>query len=246
MPLLTALVASTAAPAEPSTLLDDLVMYLPFTETSGNAVDLVGGLTFEPANAPGSAAGLIYPTARHFTHALAQYLTLPDVAGDNESIGGGGDFTMAVWLYLDSLAGVTPNYHEIFGGLWGLRGYNLGHVANGDPEVFFQVSADDAGDTCHVNIPAPYLNTWHCIFAYYDIGETTLYLDIDNGVDTDVTVADMANNQMINYQRIGSDRNLTGIYFDGRMQSMCYWSRVLTPGERSEFYNDGAGWAYSG
>lgn len=82
--------------------LDNLQAYWALDAASGNETDLHNGHVLVATNAPGSAAGRTYATARHFSLGAGQVLSMADHAHVSF---GDVPWTIGFEVYLDGLAG---------------------------------------------------------------------------------------------------------------------------------------------
>ena len=89
---------------------------------------------------------------------------------------------------------------------------------------------------------------WHFIVMWYDTTSRTLNLRLDNaaglGETGTATGTSTLPSTLIDFQ-IGA-RQFGGAqdYFDGLIDEVGFWRRVLTPAERTTLYNGGAGLTY--
>lgn len=221
-------------------LTDGLVCYWRMEEASGTRVDQVSGRDLTDNNTVTSNTGR-QGNAAQFTRANSEYLSSVSHADLSP---GDTDFTLQAWVYLDSKPSgsqmrIIDKYQT------GLKEYTLLYYQSGD-RFEFVVSADGSSDSQYKDADtfgAPSLGTWYLIHAWHDSVNNQIGISVNAGT------ADTAAHSGGIYQgaapfEIG--RNLTnGFYWDGRIDEVALWSRVLTGAERTELYNGGAGLSYS-
>lgn len=207
-------------------ILDNLGAHWRLDEASGDATDVANGHTGTVNGGVGTAAGKI-GTARQFTAASSQYFSVADHA--DLSTGSNSSFTIALWVYLDTFANMA------FCGKFGNPSYEyyLG-VAGG---VFnFQVTAGAVA----VNGPTPSAGQWYFVAAWYD--GVNINIQVNNGTVNSTAFSSGVPDGTSPFL-IGK-RGDTAIYMNGRIDSLSFWKRALTSGERTLLYNGGAGLDY--
>lgn len=214
-------------------LLDDLVSHWKLDEASGTRVDSHGDNDLTDNNTVGQAAGKIGDAAA-FVAANSEYLSRTS----NASLqAGDADFAIACWLWLDTtadgrgLAGkwLASNQEWI---LWEAGG-----------NIRFFVSADGSGLTA-VSVPEPAAGGWHLLVAWHDSVANTINIQLDNGA---VASAAHAGGAFVGSAAFALGTNLdapTNYGWDGRIDSVSFWKRVLTSDERAALYSAGAGLDY--
>ena len=150
---------------------------------------------------------------------------------------GDEDFTYVLWLKRESInADVMPLAKETAA----LRSYFFFIEASGLNRFSLN------GDNVTVNGAVTLNDTsWHFIVTWHDATANTLNLQIDNGtVISSATGGIFPANSAVPV-RIGA-RGAVGseLYFDGLIDEVGLWRRVLTPAERTTLYNGGAGLTY--
>jgi hypothetical protein len=89
------------------------------------------------------------------------------------------------------------------------------------------------------------LSTWYCIHAWHDSAANQIGVVVNAGTPVTAAAASGVHADTADF-RIGS-RQFVGFeaYFDGIIDEVGFWRRVLTSQERTDLYNGGAGLAYS-
>jgi Concanavalin A-like lectin/glucanases superfamily len=220
-------------------LTDNLVAYWALDESSGSRADSVGSNTLTDNNTVTGASGVI-GTAAQFTRANSEYLSR---ASNSDLETGDVDFTLQAWVYLDSKPSgsqmrVIDKYQS------GSKEYTLLYYQSGD-RFEWAVSADGSADSAFVdanNFGAPTTGTWYLLHAWHDSVNNQIGLAVNAGTpDT----ASYSGGIVVQASAFEIGRNVSsGFYWDGRLDEVGLWKRVLSSAERAQLYNGGAGLAY--
>jgi hypothetical protein len=207
-----------------SPLLTDLVAYWKLDETSGTRFDTVSSNNLSDNGGVGSAIGKIGNAAEFDT---TNYLSTNTVLSS-------GPFTVSCWIYADTVTqpagGIVNRYSNT-------------------------VSADRAWTTYVVNddiefvVPPTSLKilnvvsaaTWHYFAFWYDDVAQEIGIQFDTTIQT---TPQTTGYPVINVDFTIGSRADGNTAFDGRIDEVGIWSRVLTASERTQLYNGGAGLAY--
>jgi hypothetical protein len=223
-------------------IIDSLVFCFNMEEASGTRTDVHAGLTLSDNNTVTQNPGKLGQAAQ-FTRVNDEYLSAADAAAYSH---GDIDFTYSAWIYPDSFPGAGNTCRIV----------NKNRIpldSSDDWEVAWSVTGDTHVLTCHVGNGAGAFTTansalvmsaatwYHCLF-WHDAALNTINLQVNNG-----TVASNAcshgsfdgNGTML----VGRSENAAD-RFDGRIDQLCRWNKVLTSTERTQLYNSGAGLAY--
>ena len=219
-----------ASYAEPRSLLNGLQDHWPLDEADGDANDYHGGLTLTDNNTVTSTDGN-FGTARQFTAANSEYFSLDDRRLDVD----GGSFTFALWLKLDSTS--------VFGRTLlcknnsGAREYLL----NVDGASALNFVTGDGTATTATTIST---GTWYFVVGGYDAGNALAFIQLNDEAMVTAAVATPAAAEAVEF-RLGRDKDLAvSEYWDGAIQSVGFWRRVLSEGDIARLYNNGAGLPY--
>ena len=233
-----------AAPAQ-NGLLTNLAGFWPLNEESGNALDLhSGGLTLTDVNTVTSSPGKVHALARQFTTANLEYLTRP---GDDAALSTGDiDFTLAAWVFLDTLAANQPICLK-----WAVAGqreyamdfvtatgrFRFGVSNDGTTQVW--LTADSFG--------APAAGEWHLVVGWHDSLADTINVQVNAGaVDSLAHAAGVRDGT--DPFRVG---RLAATYLGGRVGPVMFWKSdaglggILTAQQRRVLYNHGLGLPYT-
>jgi hypothetical protein len=219
-------------------LMTDLVAYWKLDEASGNRADSVGGQTLTD-HSVGSSAGKINTYAADFSstyldHADSSVLSVPIDS----------DFTITGWFYARANA-----YGGIFGksGVSGL-GYNtdceyvISTVDYNGTNIGLYFNASDGTTVPSATVNNITKNAWHFFVAWYDSAAGYLYLQIDNGTPGSAasTHGSFDSTSSLYVGKFGA-----GFNYDGKLENVGLWKRVLDSTERSNLWNGGSGLPFS-
>ena len=228
----------TTTPAPPnvaSSLLTSLISYWTLDEASGTRNDTHGTNHLSDNNTVTQASGKL-GNAAQFTSANLEHLGL----ADNTDISTGDiDFTLAAWVYLDT----TPAQAEIAskGGAVDIDWY-LDYILASDRFRFY-VEGGSAASVLANSFGAPSTATWYYVIAWHDATANTINIQVNNGT-VDSTSHSGGVKDTADDFAIGRAGSFVGGYFNGRIDAVGFWKRVLTSTERSTLYNSGIGIEY--
>jgi hypothetical protein len=215
----------------------DLISHWKLDEASGDAVDSHGSNTLtETSGTIGTAAGKI-GNARDFESGDTELFS----RADNASLSTGNiDFTFSAWVNFESLAANGALISK-----WDLAG-NVREYAVIFEAGFLKFLVSSAGtDTIAVSavsLGAPSVGVWYFVVAWHDAG-SSINIQVNNGaVDTLAHLTGVIDSTASFC--LGSLNEFAGYYLDGLLDEVSFWKRVLTPAERTNLYNSGAGLAY--
>lgn len=215
-----------------STLLTGLVASWPLDTTS----DASGRGNTLTNNSATFGAGKI-GTAAYFNATGSQFLSIADNADVST---GDADWTIGLWAY--STAGADGIMVGKDNATAGNREYNI-RIASGG----IQVDVYASGDTANTRTWGAGMTggVWYCVVAWYDAAADTLGISVDDATPQTQSSIGPLQASGTAPMNIGA-RDYSGAegYWDGRIDDVNKWSRVLTAGERTEFYNTGTGKEY--
>ena len=238
----------TTALAAYNALNQDLVAYWKFNESSGNAADSSGNdYTLTNTNTVTYAAGKLN-NAASFASASTQYMILSTVPSSLwlDTI---GDWTLCAWFYLDSVAAD----HNILtlGDVAGKVSVEFRYddvVAGTDPVandrfscvVFSNGSSISVSSYSTTEIVA---ETWYFACSTYDASTDTIQTYLNAVKEKEVGSAAIydhsSSTPVLNIGR----SNFSGgsRYFNGDIDNLCVFNKVLSQSEINELYNAGFG-----
>lgn len=237
-------------------LIDGLVSYWKMDEASGTRNDAhsTNNLTANGTGGVGSAAGII-SNAADFELSDSDYLNITDASQSGLDIT--GDISFSFWAkfeQLPSTAGSNPFQIILKGDRASGRAYNVQFHNNGADclEVYYQKAGPTyvKGDrSTSAAVVSGDVGVWvhYAVTFNSTTGATVMY---KNGSSVAVTnVVAFSSGALMNTTTdflIGASQNsgTKDTFFDGLLDEVGIWSKVLTGAEVTELYNAGAGLAY--
>lgn len=224
-----------------SSLLTGLRGYWKLDEASGVRASQVNGLTLTDNNTVGSAAGKI-SNAASFVAASSEYLSI----ADNALLSFSGSYTISAWCYIDPVpAGFAAIVGKDVGAIGVSEEYAIVYSgsAGSNRLVFYHFGALGS-----VNIEdgtgAPPGATWLHVIAWYDSsGTPSINIQRNNGTIYTNSTAVPAPISGTAPFALGA-RGDGVVLWDGRIDEVGLWDRILTTPERAQLYNSGAGVTY--
>jgi len=216
------------------TLTTNLVAYWKLDEESGTRADFTGnGHNMALGTEPGFGSGLI-GKATDFTRTSSEYLT----AGNDSGLNNPGDFSIAGWIKIASNSVhyelLAKGTEAIYSNGWMLR------VSYG--VVNFNLYQDVSNNYSSNGTTNMGDGNWH--FIVVTRASNVLKIYIDNGADEasstingTVTTTSNAYNCTMGCYDDGSRTN----FFNGLVDEMGFWSKVLSSTEKTDLYNSGSG-----
>jgi Concanavalin A-like lectin/glucanases superfamily len=228
---------AAGAPSIVAALRVGLVAYWKLDEASGTRVDATGrGNDLTDNNTVTQAAGKIGQAAQ-FVRTNSEFLTRTSTA---DLTTGNVDFTFSAWVYLDSK---PADYMNILS-KWAANGEYELHWQN-DVDEFIMGTRGAGFNAVARTVPRvhPSALTWYHIIAWQDAGGATTGISV-NGVEGTASVTSPINATAAVFG-IGE---LTGVSpgfrsWDGRIDEVGMWRRLLTSTEKAALYNSGNGLA---
>lgn len=155
---------------------------------------------------------------------------------DNATLRPTADISILAWVYLTSktsgtiIAKGSANEYELL--------YN-------STTDRFRVSLDGAAHYLTADtFGAPSIGAWYCVMAWFDSATGTQYISVNNGAaDSQTGLTEAPGTAAVTIGQRGSST----LYWDGRIDNVCIATSavggggVLTPAQRTAFYNGGAG-----
>ena len=217
-----------------SSLLTGLVSHWKLDEASSIRYDSFGANHLTSNNSTGQSTGVIGDSAL-FVSASAQSLSI----ADNSTLRGSSAFTVCGWINASVLSGTSiqmfRGWYGGAGGEWSLSYYQGG----GFDKFIFGVRKADNLSTNYViaiSFGAASINTWNFICAFYDSVSGYISIEVNGGVRNSTTHSGGIYN--------GTNPLTFSYGYDGKIDSVSYYSRLLIPSETSALYNNGLGCDY--
>ena len=156
------------------------------------------------------------------------------------------DFTIGLWAYHSSFSGAKNI--ALGKDASGQREYYLFSEDTGTNNNRFKIAVFSGGaeKTAIANSFGDLSTaTWYCVIAWWDSVAQTLNLSVNDGTTNTNNIAAALDAPASAALNIGR-RSFAGFenYFDGRIDAVHVWKRVLSAADRTEFYNSGTGKEY--
>lgn len=225
-------------------LSDNLVAYYSLDEASGNAIDSHGSNDLTDNNTVGAGTGIVNG-GRDFEDSSSESFSI----ADNADLSMGDiDFTVQAWVKLESKplinCGIVAKWD--FGA--GTREYDIIYRNGSFEDVFgIQVSADGTTPT-NLNSTAgsPSTGTWYCLHMWHDATNNQIGISVNAGTpDTQSYSSGVLNSTSPFTIGAVSNSGSPTSFFDGMIDEVGIWKRVLSSAERTELYNSGNGRDYA-
>lgn len=224
-------------------LLTSLVSHWATDEASGSRADSHGSNTLSDISTVGSAAGKI-GTAADFERDNSEALS----CSSNSTLQTGDiDFSLALWVQLETKAGGGSDYAALGKGDGSSGEYFVQYRnATGQDRFSFRVFGGSGygseGAVLANTLGSPSAGTWYFIVAWHDASANTVNIQVnDGGVDSSSHSAGV----YVGTGDFALSWPTFSNHWDGLVDEVGFWKRVLTSGERTQLYNGGAGLAYS-
>lgn len=216
-------------------LTEDLIVSYRLEETSGNRYPSYGNDLLIESSAVAGASGKIGEAAQF---SGANYLYINDATSLQQ---GDFDYSICVWGYLDSLA--TDQYIVAKDGGAGNREYGIYYDSvSGTFKAFLQstvptVFTVEALDT------TPVVDTWYFIHMGYDDTNSLLSIQVNDGVEyTESCGAETPYVSGTYRFMVGAHDDATpALFWNGRVDALHWWQRLLSSGEHDIMYAGGDG-----
>src|SRR5438045_2871876 len=217
-------------------LKTSLIAHWKLDETGGTRNDSHGTNHLTDNNTVLSAAGK-HDTAADFESTNSENLTITDNA--DLSLGANTDHTIAFWIKSESVTALrcilqksddfvngTACEYQVYHTNGGNVRYNVGNGTT---------STEVAGSTLTDGV-------WMFVVCWYSSAEQKIYIQCDNGTPVSAAWTGGTQNTAKPFA-IGAFSG-GGFYYDGLIDSVSFWKRVLTSAERKALYNSGNGLTY--
>lgn len=232
-----------------TTLKTNLVSYWTLDENSGTRADSHGSNDLTDNNTVLSGTGILSNGA-DFEAGNSESLSITD--GSQTGLDITGDLTASAWINLESSPANNTTYTILQKGTFttdtgSTKSYGFIYQDIGGTE-YLKLQINDIGtgtstNATHTVTLTP--GTFYHVAVSYDAsaGTCTFYIDgiaVGTGSSLDTSIHDGGGEFAI-----GADKQANGFYFDGIIDEVGIWSRILTAGEISNLYNEGNALPYA-
>lgn len=221
-------------------LTDNLISYWELEEASGTRDDAHGANDLTDNNTVGQSASGKVGNCADFEADNSEKLT----RADNTDLSAGDiSFTFAAWVFLESKT-ARMNIITKDGPTDGEYDIQWHDIVDRFQFVVFGTSGfGNSGAAVGDALGSPSTATWYFIVAWHDATANTVNIQINNGtVDSAAHSAGVFDGTGV--FAIGAT-DAFGQYFDGLIDQVGFWKRVLTSQERTDLYNSGNGLSYA-
>ncbi len=219
-----------------NTLLVTLISYwkLEENENSDRADSAGSNPLSRTANSIGAAPALIGNGADYDAFIDASK-ALYHVSNADFVLAAGQSMTFSLWIKPSAWAA----NRGILGKFGAAHEYLLWQTV---ASQFAWVVADGGGTGQSITIAQPSLNNWHHIVVGYDSGTSQAFMYVDNGARQNVACVGV--NPTAAAFQIGNYSSAPAYPFQGLIDEVGFWKRVLSAAEVNKLYNVGAGLSY--
>lgn len=223
-------------------LTDNLVSYWKLDEASGNALDAHGSNELTDNNTVGTGTGKI-GNARDLEASSAEYFNRTDNA--DLSLGD-TDWTLAGWIRGESITGYPIVASKGWANTLGVNSEFALYVSDIYSSQLRLEVASGSGSSAAGAINASSFgtlttNAWYFFVAWHDAANNILGISVNNTSNT--TSYSLGANDGNQAFVLGASP-AQSLYWDGLLDEVGFWRRVLTSQERTDLYNSGNGLEY--
>lgn len=221
-------------------LTDGLISWYDLEEASGTRTDAHGTNDLTDNNTVGSATGKV-GTAADFIAANSEYLYHAASQAFVTT-----DFTSAFWIRADSF----DNFTEILGNSRsGTEGSTSRRwIMGARPRLYVRLGTSDSWNTLDPSATMS-TGTWYMIVVWYDSTNSEIGIEVYDSTQSLSTDTTAHSENMPTGDApflVGANADGFGSSdYDGRVDSLGVWNRVLAATERDDLWNSGNGVSYS-
>lgn len=226
-------------------ITDNLEGYWSLEEASGTRVDQTENENDLTDNNTVGQGTLVVGNCADHERSNNEFLSITNALQTGLDPSGNQDFHINMWVELETKSAV----HYIVaknGASAGTTGYIVYYDHSNNRAEFW---VRNSGDTAWQNVNATNqgaldLGTKYNIQVWHDATNDLLGIQVNGGTPNTVAASGgvMANTKPFT---IGGSVDLAAVAFDGLIDEVGFWSRVLTSDERDYMYNDGNGRSYA-
>lgn len=219
-----------------STLNTSLISYWKLDEASGTRVDS------EPTGTPqdltdnntvNQTNGVI-GSAAWFISANAEYLS----RGSSDVFVGDIDFSISIWVQLRDNTGNKYLLSNSSGGGGAANDTFAFDVTSGNFRFWVQTNGNYSIAVASTSITT---NTWYHLVGWHDAAADTVNIKVNNGTTYSTSTSGRPPLNSTNTFIIGKYSPSGTAYWNGFVDEVGFWKKVLSASEISELYNSGAG-----
>lgn len=220
-------------------LTDNLVSYWELED----ATDSHGSNDLTESGSPSYVSGKL-GNCVDLESSSSQYLSITDASQSGLDLT--GDHTISAWLSFET---APTSAQQAIINKWhgGTSSYIYRFDNNGSGVSRLEAFYDDGTSTENLNInfsSEPTLNTFYHFVITYDASASQVELFINNSSQGTATGTLTSIRDGTAPFGLGANPSTPSDYFDGKIDEVGIWSRILTTSEISDLYNSGNGLGY--
>lgn len=221
-----------------NTLEKGLVGYWNLDEASLNRFDSFGYNNLQDVNTVTSTTGKV-GTAAQFASANSEVLSSIDSAAFSQ---GDTDFSVVAWINITTTTASDWDIVSQYGAA-GNRSWMIYYSGSTNRLIFIYSNNGTAASSVSANnFGAPSTATWMMVYAYHDSVGNVVGISINNGSanTTSHTTGGFNSTYSLDF---GSGNGRT-VFYNGLLDEVGLWRKVLTSQEITDLYNGGTGQTY--
>ncbi len=216
-------------------LSDNLIAYWSLDEASGNAIDAHDDNDLTDNNTVGATTGII-SGCRDFEADNTEFFHIVD---NTDLSVGNIDFTIALWANAENIDTFRPCVSKWNGG--STKEFLLA-VNSNKFDLFYSGDGSEQPNLPAATFGNISLATWYFVVFWHDATANQVGIAVNAGTADTASHSTGIFDGTSQFQ-IGGKQD--GGNWDGLIDEVGFWKRVLTEAERTELYNAGAGRDYA-
>lgn len=217
-------------------LIDDLVSYWKLDESSGTRADAHGTNDLTDNNTVTSAVGKI-GTAADFDSGSSE--SLSRVSNSSLQVGD-IDFSIAFWIQAETLATFPVVIRKGDNGIF-TEEYVIYYDTSAN-RLKWEVCSGAAIAVTVTYGSAFSTGTWYHVVCWHDASNNQIGLAVNDGTPVTLSHSDGVRAASGLFE-VGA-RSVQGLYWNGLIDEIGFWKRVLSSQDRTDLYGGGAGLSY--
>lgn len=215
------------------TMTTSLTSYWPLNETGGNRSDSFASETLTDRNTVLSGTGKV-SNAGDFESGSSEFLERTD---DATLSTGDIDFTVGAWVNLES-TGADRVIVSKSAALASAGEYEL-FFNNSTTRFNFNLLNSSGSTVCTVaDTTVVSTSTWYYVVGWHDATANNCYIQVNNNTASSAPESGTVSDTAANF-RIGARYTTEQLFFDGLIDEVGFWKKVLSSTERTDLYNSG-------
>ncbi|MBI5906553.1 hypothetical protein HY857_00680 [Candidatus Saccharibacteria bacterium] len=228
--------------AVPQPMTNNLMAYWSLDDASGYRSDSHGINHLADNNTVGSLTGKV-GNAGDFESGNSEFLEITD----NPSLSTGDiDFMISAWIKLESLTTsgidmvIASKVEDSLVTEWKLM---VDDPTNLAAFRLYDGSGNMIGTVNATSFGVLSTNTWYYVVAWHDSVANTVNIQVNNGAINSNATTGIPSDTSSHF-RLGAERASEIQFFDGLIDQVVFYKRILSTTERTWYYNNGNGRSY--